>query len=83
MDTVRHIWFAASAAAVMLAFSAGATAAFPAPTRLEAPSDIVTGHGCHVACAKTGPRSAHRHHYRTCVRLPCGTNVPSPPPWRR
>lgn len=83
MNTVGHIGFAALAAAVVLAFTAGATAAFPVPNRIEARSDIVTVHGCHIGCVKTGPLSAHRHHFRTCVRLPCGRNTPSPPPPRR
>lgn len=83
MDILRHIGFAALAGAAVLAFTAAATATIPVPPRVEVGSVIVPVHGCHLACVKTGPRSAHRHHYRTCVRLPCGTNVPSPPRWRR
>lgn len=82
MDIVRHIGFAAVAGAAVLALTAGAAAALPAPSRLDARPNVVAVHGCHVACVKTGPGTAHKHVPRSCGRVACGRQ-PSPPPPRR
>lgn len=82
MDIIRHIGFAAVAGAAVLASTAGAAAALPAASRVDARPDVVAVHGCHMACVKTGPGSSHRHIRRNCARVAC-SRQPSPPPTRR